>query len=104
MSRVHRVSVPLVALAVGVAMVAAAAAQAPQGPRRGFGGGTSRGSLLGLLRIEQVQKELKLSDDVGAKVAELSEKLGAERREKFAALREMEDREQRRAKMTELSN
>jgi Spy/CpxP family protein refolding chaperone len=94
----------MVALVVGAAMVATAVAQAPQGPRRGFGMGSSRGSLLGLLRIEQVQKELKLSEEVAAKVAELREKLGTEMREKFAALREMEDREQRRAKMTELSD
>jgi Spy/CpxP family protein refolding chaperone len=105
MTRVQRVFVPVMALVLGAALVAtAAAAQAPQGPRRGFGMGSSRGSLLGLLRIEQVQKDLKLSDEVAAKVTELRQKLGAEMREKFAALREIEDREQRRAKMTELSD
>jgi len=104
MNRVHRVLVPLAAVLVVAAMVSAAVAQAPEGARRGFRGGSSRGSLLGLLRIEQVQKELKLSDEVATKVTELREKLGTEMREKFAALREMENQEQRRAKMTELSD
>jgi Spy/CpxP family protein refolding chaperone len=104
MSRVQGVFVTLLALALGAALAAAAVAQPPQGPRRGFMMGPDRGSLLGLLRIEQVQKELKLSDEVAAKVRELRQKLGAEMREKFAGLREIEDREQRRAKMTELSD
>lgn len=103
MSRVQRVFVSSLALALGAVLFAAAAAQAAEGAQRGFMG-PSRGSLLDLLRIEQVQKDLKLSDEVAAKVTEVREKLGAEMREKFAALREMEDREQRRAKMTELSD
>ncbi len=104
MTRVRRVFVPLMALALAAALATAAVAQAPQGPRRGFRGGSSRGSLLGLLRLEPVQKELKLSEENLAKVTELQEKLRAEMREKFAALREMDDRQQQRAKITELSD
>ena len=85
MSRVQRVFASLMALALGGALAAAAAAQAPEGARRGFGMGSSRSSLLGLLGIEQVQKELNLSDEVDAKVRELRDKLGAEIREKSAA-------------------
>ena len=102
MTRVRRVLVPVMALALGAALATAAVAQAPQGAQRGFGGGLSRGSLLGLLRLEQVQKELKLSEENVAKVTELREKLGAEMQEKFTALREIDDREQRRTKRTEL--
>jgi len=104
MTRVRSMLVSLMALALGAVLVTAAMAQAPEGSRRGPRMGGSRGSLLSLLRIEQVQKELKLSDEAAAKVGELREKLGAEMREKFGALREMEDQAQRRAKMTELSN
>jgi hypothetical protein len=64
--------------------------------------GSSRDSLLGLLRIEQVRKELKLSDEDAGKITELREKLRAEMREKSTALREIDDRAQRRVKMTEL--
>ena len=103
MIRVRRVFAPMMALALGAALATAAVAQAPQGPQRGFDGGLSRGSLLGLLRLEQVQKELKLSEENVAKVTELREQLGAEMREKFTALREIDDREQRRTKLTELS-
>ena len=103
MTRVRRVFVPMMALALGAVLATAAVAQAPQGAQRGFGGGLSRGSLLGLLRLEQVQKELKLSEENVAKVTELREKLGAEMQEKFTALREIDDREQRRTKLTELS-
>ena len=104
MTQVRRVLVTSMALALGVALTTAAVAQNSQGPRRGFGGGASRGSLLGLLRLEEVQKELKLSEENAAKVTEIREKLGGEMREKFTALREMDDREQRRKKATELSD
>jgi hypothetical protein len=57
-----------------------------------------------LLRIEQVQKELKLSEEDVAKVTKLSEKLRAEMGQQYAALREIEDREKQRAKRTELSD
>ena len=99
MARGRRVFVAVMTLALGAALAPAAMAQTSErGPR-----GSSRSSLLGLLRLEQVQKELKLSDEALAKVKELQEKLGTEMREKFAALREIGDREKRRAAMTELS-
>jgi len=101
MTRVQRVLVPVVALMLGAAMAATAHAQASSGPRRGFSG---RGSLLGLLRIETVQKDLKLGEQDIAKITELGSKLREEARGQFAAVREIEDAQQRRAKMTELSN
>ena len=104
MTRVRRLMVLAMALFLGAALLAAAQAQAAEGSRRGSGRGLSRDSLLGLLRLEQVQKEMKLSEEQTAKVKELVEKLGTEMREQYAALREIEDRDQRRAKMTELSD
>jgi Spy/CpxP family protein refolding chaperone len=104
MTRVRRLMVLWMSLVLGAALVAAAQAQAAEGAPRGPGRGMSRGSLLGLLRLEQVQKEMKLSEEQTAKVKEVVEKLGAEMREQYAALREIEDRDQRRAKMTELSD
>ena len=61
-----------------------------------------RGSFLGLLSLEPVQKELTLSEDQIGKVSQIGEKLRADMREQYAGLREIEDREKRRAKMTEL--
>ena len=104
MTRVQRLLMPVTALALAAVVTAVAIAQAPQGPRRGFGMGPSRDSLLGLLRIEQVRNELKLSDEDASKITELREKLRAEMREKFVALREIDDRAQRRTKMTELTD
>ena len=54
--------------------------------------------------IEQVQKDLKLSEEQVAKVRKVAEQIGAKMREQFAAIREIEDREKRRAKMTELAD
>lgn len=85
--------------ALGTALLTADGAQAPSG-RPGFG--MIRGSFLGLLGMEPVQKELKLSEDQIAKVSEMGEKLRAEMRQQFAGLRQMEDRQKQRAKMTEL--
>ena len=103
MTRVRRLMVLATALVLAAAFVAAQA-QAAEQSRRGPGGGFSRGSLLGLLRLEQVQKEMKLSEEQTAKVQEVVEKLGAQMREQYTALREIEDRQERRTKMTELSD
>jgi Spy/CpxP family protein refolding chaperone len=94
----------VLAMVLGGAFVAAAEAQErdPQRPRRRSGRGLSRGSLLGLLRLEQVQKELKLNEEQLAKVKKVSEQLTAEMKKQYADLRKIEDREKRRAKMTEL--
>ncbi|MHC4400947.1 MAG: Spy/CpxP family protein refolding chaperone [Planctomycetota bacterium] len=101
MIRLRSVTVLAMVLALGAALVAATDARAAEGSRRGFGRG-GRSSLLGLIGREEVQKELKLSEDQTAKVQKVIEKLGAEMRKQFTALREIEDREKQRAKMTEL--
>lgn len=84
------------------ALVASAQDRPARRPRRGTGG-MSRGSLLGLLRLEQVQKELKLDGEKLAKVKKVGETLAAEMRKAYAPLREIEDREKRRAKSLELA-
>jgi Spy/CpxP family protein refolding chaperone len=81
--------------------IAAAEERAPGG-RQGFG--RMRGSFVELLSLEQVQKELKLSEDQIAKVKEIGEKLRAEMREQSAGLRDIQDVQERRTKMTEASN
>jgi Spy/CpxP family protein refolding chaperone len=101
MSRVRNCLVVAILFALATVSVAAAQERAP-GRQRGFVG--TRGSFLGLLSIEQVQKELKLSEDQTAKVAEIGEKLRAEMKEQYAGLREIEDMQKRRAKMTELGD
>jgi hypothetical protein len=104
MTRIQHVFITVSVLVMGAALVIPVQAQAPEGSRRGFRMGSRRDSLLGLLRIEQVQKELNLSEENIAKVTEISGKLGTEMREKYTALREIEDREERSAKLTELTN
>ncbi|MCH5377937.1 MAG: Spy/CpxP family protein refolding chaperone [Planctomycetes bacterium] len=102
MPRISRLPVLMVAMMLAAAFASSAMAQAPEGSRRGADRGASRSSLIGLLRSEQVQKELKLTDEQLAKVREVSEALGTEMREQFAAVRAIDDREQQRAKMNEL--
>jgi Spy/CpxP family protein refolding chaperone len=63
-----------------------------------------RGSFVEFLSLEQVQKELKLSEDQIAKVKEIGEKLRTEMREQSAGLRDIQDVQERRTKMTEASN
>jgi len=85
-------------------------AQPPQeGPRRGpgriargmgggmFGGGNS----LWLLRMEQIQEELAMTDEQKAKLNELGQEMMSEMREQFSGMRDL-DAEQRRAKWAEL--
>ena len=105
MIRVRSVLVTVMALVLGGAFVAAAQAQdrAPRRTRRRFGRGLRRGSLLGLLSLEQVQKELKLSKEQVGKVKKVGEQFASEMRKHYAALRKVEDREKRRAKITELA-
>ena len=104
MNRVQSWLVLVMVLVMGAAFACAAQAQEREGARRGFGGRSSRGSLLGLLRLEQVQKEMKLSEEQTAKVKQVVEKLGTEMREQYAALREVEDRQQRMEKSAALSD
>jgi len=105
MTRVRNVFVWAMALVLAAAFVPAAQGQeqAPQRTRRGTGRGLGRDSLLGLLRLEQVQKELKLNEEQVEKVKKVSEELTAEMRKQYTALREIEDREKRMAKMAELA-
>jgi Spy/CpxP family protein refolding chaperone len=91
-----------IALVLGVAYIAETQAQERERSGRGFGRGSSRSSLLGLLSLEQVQKEMKLSEEQMTTVQGIVEKLGAGMREQYTALREIEDRDQQRAKITEL--
>lgn len=100
MHRVSKSSVLMIAMTLAAAFATTAVAQAAEGSRRGPS--QIRSSLIGLLRIEQVQKELKLSDEQLGKVREVGEALGTEMREQYAAAREMQGREQQRAKMNEL--
>jgi len=104
MIRLRHALVLVMALGLAAAFVAAAQGQAAEETRRGFGRGLSRGSLLSLLRLEQVQKELRLSEEQAAKVNKVTEELTAEMRKQYTTLREVEDRDQRRAKMTELAD
>ena len=90
------------ALVLGAAVGTAAGAQPAGAAPRGAGFMARTGSFLGLLGAEKVQKELKLSDAEVAKTQEIGKKLGAEMREPFAGLREIQDRRKAWAKMTEL--
>ena len=102
MTRLRSFLVPAIALMLGAVFIAAVESQAAEESRRRSGRGSSRSSLLGLLRLEQVQKEMKLSEEQTTKVQAIIEKLGAEMREQSTALREIEDRQKQREKMTEL--
>ncbi|MCH8044704.1 MAG: Spy/CpxP family protein refolding chaperone [Planctomycetes bacterium] len=95
MTRFQSSLVVVLALSLSAAFAAQAQAQ---------GRGGSRSSLLGLLRIEQVQKELKLDDEAVAKVGKLREKIRGELTEPYTAARKIEDREKRFAKYVELRN
>ena len=101
MRRVHSCLLLAVVFAFVLVSIAAAEERAPGG-RQGFG--RMRGSFVEFLSLEQVQKELKLSEDQIAKVKEIGEKLRTEMREQSAGLRDIQDVQERRTKMTEASN
>ncbi|MBT6153810.1 MAG: hypothetical protein HOL01_25595 [Planctomycetaceae bacterium] len=90
-----------VVMGLAVVLVAGSTSYA-QGQRgrgfRGFGGGASSSALLG---SEQVQKELKLSEEQIAKVKEITDASRASSRELFSGLRDLPE-EERRAKFAEL--
>lgn len=102
MNRVRSFTVMSAMLVLATAFVAVSQAQRPDGSRRGFGR-AGRDSLLGLMRREQVRDELKLNEEQTTKVQEITETLVGEMREQFAALRDIEDRDERRAKSAELT-
>jgi len=103
MFRVRSWMVLSVALLLAVALVGAVEALAAEGKGRGGMMGQT-GSLIGLLSMEKVQKELKLTDEQIEKVKQAAEKIRGEMREKFYALRDVQDRKERQAKMAELGN
>jgi len=97
----------LIALTGVMVLVSAAIANA-QGPRRGDRGGSGgfgmmggRGNLMMLLRSEQVQKEVGLSEEQKTKLNELSEKLRNQMREQFSGMQDLTP-EQRRARFEEM--
>ena len=73
----------VVSLAIAANFVAIAQAQ-----QRGRGG-MSRTSLVGLLRREQVQTEMKLTEAQKTQVQAIVEKLNEEARDQYAALRQV---------------
>jgi len=94
--RMRNVLVSGMVLMMGAAFVLAAETAKPQQRRRSRGR-RMRTSLLGLLSVEQVQKELKVSDDAIAKIKKISEKLRTDMRKKYTELRKIEDAKKRRA-------
>jgi hypothetical protein len=101
MTRVRNL-MPVLVLVLVSAFIVAQALGGDAPPRR-RGGGMGRDSLLGLLRIEQVQKELKLSEDDLAKVKKVNEDISAEMTKEATEIRKIEDQAERRTKMTELA-
>jgi Spy/CpxP family protein refolding chaperone len=95
-----------VLVSVMVLMMAATFAVAADAPARRRGGssrgGRSRSSLLGLLSLEQVQKELKIQKADVAKIKAVSDKLRADMRKQYPELRKIKDSAKRRAKYAEL--
>jgi len=104
MRRVKGLLVAAMAVVLAGASVAVAQGQDAGQARRRRSMRLSRGSLLGLLSIEQVQKELKLEKDKIDKIKEIGEKLRAEMRKEYTALREIEDRQKRMEKYRELAD
>ncbi len=100
MNRIRRMFVPAIALVLAVTFVAAA--QERQPARRSRRGGGSHSSLIGLVSLEQVQKEMKLNEEQIGKVKKVVETLTAEWTKEYGALREIEDRTKRSAKTAEL--
>ena len=85
-----------VCLLAVAALALAIFADAAQAQRRGRGG--FRGSLIG---IEQVRKELKVTDDQQSKLEDIQKKHSSARQELFSGLRDL-PQDERRAKFTEL--
>jgi hypothetical protein len=90
----------MIRTALSLGLVALIAAPAAAQGRGGFGRGG--GSYAMLLGNASVQKELKLDDQQVEKAKELSEKAGAEMREKFQDLQGLEQ-EERRTKLAEIT-
>ena len=100
MIRTNKWLVLVLTLVLGASFISAAIAQ--EESRRRSGRGFSRSSLIGLLGLEQVQKEMKLNEEQVATVKTIVESASAEMREQYGALREMEDWQKRMEKMAEI--
>jgi Spy/CpxP family protein refolding chaperone len=86
------------AIALGVVLVAASAAQAQrQGGRRGFRGGDP---MLSVLRIDEVLKEVEVTDEQKAEISKILDEARGERTD-FGSLRDLSD-EEREKKLAEL--
>jgi Spy/CpxP family protein refolding chaperone len=103
MVRIQRICVLASALVLGAIASGADAEQGGGRGQRGFGRGTMRGSLIGLLTREEVQKDLNLSEEQVTKVKELGEQLQAEMMQNFTAVQGIEDKDKQRARMMELA-
>jgi Spy/CpxP family protein refolding chaperone len=90
----------LVVMGLAIVLVAGSVSYA-QGQRggRGFGGGGT--SKADLVRREQVQKELKITEEQTGKIKEITDAARASGRELFSGLRDLSE-DERRAKFTEL--
>jgi hypothetical protein len=99
MTRLRNLATATLVLVLGTAVVTTAYAQGAGG-RRGFFMG--RSSLVGLLRLEPVQSELKLSEEQIKKTDAVAETLTGEMRSQYGDLRDISDPQQRRVKMVEL--
>lgn len=91
------------AIMVSLCVAATGSASAQEGRRRGGRMFGSSADLMGLLRNEQVQEEIELTDEQAAKVKEFGEKLMGDMREQYTDIREIEDEEERQAKRAELT-
>ncbi len=104
MRQVRCLPVLVVALALGATLLTTAPASAAELPQGAFWFMASQGNLLGLVNVEQVQKELKLNEEQVGKVKELTQKLWQGASQQFAGLGEITDWEKRRAKMEQVNN
>ncbi|MBI2827634.1 MAG: hypothetical protein HYX69_23405 [Planctomycetia bacterium] len=104
MSRPRHLVVAVLALSAIVLNAAAASAQDRQrggGFGGRMGGQTAEGSKVGLLGMETVQKELKLSADQTATVQKMAGEMRSQMQETFSGLQDL-SAEERREKMTEM--
>lgn len=90
------------AVVLGMLTICAAVAAAQNPPREGRGRGMRDGtSSVMLLRSEQVQKELKLTDEQKTKLQALADKIRSETRQRMSGLRDLSS-EERRKKFDEM--
>jgi hypothetical protein len=89
----------MMALVATVALTSTAFAQRGGG-RGGFGGRGGAGGGAAMLRMPEVQTELKLSDEQKTKVTTLADKIQEERRGQFQGLRDLSN-EERQKKMAD---